>query len=130
MIKTPTTVGKARIRRRFTTEEKRRVVAATYADGATVQKVADLYGVCSNTIYDWRTRHQSGQRDERPRDVVPANFVQVGVIGVASAVPGMPLQRATQLIEIELRSGARIRLDAAAQGPVVQQVFHLMGMMS
>jgi hypothetical protein len=42
----------------------------------------------------------------------------------------MPSLRLTQLIEIELRNGAKIRIDAAAQGPVVQQVIQLMGMLT
>jgi transposase-like protein len=130
MTENPTTANKARIRRHYTMEERRRIVAATYADGATVQKVADLYGMHSNTVYNWRTKIESGQRDKRPTEVVTADFVQVGVIGVAGDDAGMSSLRPTQLIEIELRNGVKIRIDAAAQGPVVQQVIHLLGMLT
>ena len=47
-------------RRRWTTEEKLRMVAACEEPGKSVSQVARLYGVCPNLLYRWRSRMVQG----------------------------------------------------------------------
>lgn len=47
-------------RRRWTTEEKLRMVAACEEPGKSVSQVARLYGVCPNLLYRWRSRMAQG----------------------------------------------------------------------
>lgn len=47
-------------RRRWTTEEKLRMVAACEEPGKSVSQVARLYGVCPNLLYRWRNRMAQG----------------------------------------------------------------------
>ena len=47
-------------RRRWTTEEKLRMVAACEEPGKSVSLVARLYGVCPNLLYRWRNLMAQG----------------------------------------------------------------------
>ena len=47
--------GTAR-RRRWTTNEKLRIVAASFESGETISAVARRHGVAANLLYRWRRR--------------------------------------------------------------------------
>ena len=46
--------GAARRRRRWTTDQKLRIIEASYAPGESVSSVARRYGVAPNLLYRWR----------------------------------------------------------------------------
>src|SRR6476469_5220602 len=46
----------ARRRRFWSSDEKRRMVAESFAPGASVSKVAQRYGVNANLLFTWRRR--------------------------------------------------------------------------
>ena len=55
--------GRQRMRRRWSQEEKRRIVAQTLMPGASVSQVARRYDVNTNLVFTWR-------RDPRLRPAV------------------------------------------------------------
>jgi len=48
-------------RRRWSVEERRRVVEQTLVAGATVARVARAYGVNANQVFSWRRLYRRGQ---------------------------------------------------------------------
>jgi transposase len=85
-------------RRRWSAEQKRAIVAATFEPGAVVRDVARQADVTPSLIYRWR------------RDLRAANgFAQVLVApaGDGIAVPPVPT------IEIEFTGNARMRIPAS-----------------
>lgn len=44
-------------RRRFTDDEKLRIVEESYRDGVTAAEVARRHEISRSMIYDWRHRH-------------------------------------------------------------------------
>ena len=53
--------GRGEGRRRWrTVEEKRRIVEAAMAPGASVAQVARLHGVNANQVFQWRRQYQAG----------------------------------------------------------------------
>lgn len=55
-------VGSSEPRRRWrTVEEKRRIVEEAMAPGASVSKVARLYGVNANQLFGWRRQYRAGE---------------------------------------------------------------------
>lgn len=128
--------------RRHSEEEKRRIVAETYAPGTSVAVVARRHDVNANQVFTWRRQYQRGELGGE------AVLVPVGVIGAggivstisdlaqpqptrlsappAESVPsvvGTPKQ--PKMIEVELRSGTKIRIDADVKGSTLQQVLKL-----
>lgn len=122
-------------------EEKRRIVEETLVPGASVSIVARRHDVNANQLFTWRRQYRRGELGGG------AALVPVGVIGkdgTVSAVsdltkpkparlPAPPLDppsiappsRQPKMIEVELRSGTRIRIDADVRGSALQQVLKL-----
>ena len=86
-------------RRRWSTEQKRSIVAEAFAPGASVCEVARRAGVVPNLIYRWRRELRS----------TAAGFAQVMV------APGADERAVTSAaLEIEFGRDIRVRIAAAA----------------
>lgn len=71
-------------RRRWTTEEKLRIVAACEEPGKSVSQVARLYGVCPNLLYRWRSRiAQGGKVTVAADDEVVSKILEVKILKAA-----------------------------------------------
>ena len=133
-------------RRKWTAEQKRRIVEETRAPGASVSVVARRYDINANLLFKWMRHEEAGGL------VVPPprspEFVPIGVVGragdggpallarVPDAEPrnqgrGWPeaeVRRPSELeprpgvIEIDLPDGARIRVDAFVDARALARV--------
>jgi len=65
-------------RRRYTAEEKVRLVEQTMQPGMTVSAVARLYGVVPSLLFQWRRRMSEGGQEavRADEDVVPLSRVR------------------------------------------------------
>ena len=100
--------------------EKRRIVVETLVAGASVSVVARRHDVNANQVFKWRRELAAGGRVTLP---APAcEFVPIGVFAEVEAKaraaaqgddgrPHAPTNR-DGLIEIDLVSGSRLRVDA------------------
>jgi transposase len=118
-------VGERRkARRSWPAAEKRRIVAETLVPGASVSVVARRHDVNANQVFKWRRELATGDRAALPAP--SCEFVPIGVFaevdgktpasadgddGQSGATAG-PADR-SGLIEIDLVSGARLRVDAS-----------------
>jgi transposase len=110
-----------RPRRRWSEEDKRRLVAETFGPGATVHGVARRHGVSPSQLFAWRKLYRSGAGIERAVPAPPGvpGFAAVEIApatppSVADVVPAP-----SGLIEIELAGGDRVRISGAADPAVV-----------
>jgi len=129
-------------RQRRTDEEKRRIVEETLVPGASVSVVARRHDVNANQLFTWRRQYQGGKLGNG------AALVPVGVIGKDGTVAALsdltnpkpdrlpaprsePMPSAItaskppKMIEVELRSGTRIRIDGGVKGVALQQILKL-----
>jgi transposase len=104
----------AKRRKRWPEALKRQIVAETRAVGASVSVVARRHDVNANQVFKWRRQHEAaaGGHDIRLVPVQPS---------VPSPWPAPPAA-ATGMIEIELLSGARVRVSGAVDGAALSQV--------
>ena len=130
-------------RRRWTAEEKRRIVEETRAPGASVSVVARRHDLNANLLFKWKRLEEAGE-PERPLLVAP-DFVPIGVLGRADdggpallarmpdagagdrqnglAEPRRPAgHERAGTIEIDLPDGARVRVDAFVDGRALARV--------
>ena len=111
-------------RRSWPVTEKRRIVAETLEPGASVSVVARRYDVNANQVFKWRRELAAADRAGLPMTV--CEFVPIGVFaeveGKVPAVtqdddrqPGVSARPAARsgLIEVDLASGTRLRVDAS-----------------
>jgi transposase len=130
-------VAEARRRRRWTVEQKRRIVEET--SGASVSVVARRYGINANLLFKWKREAEAGRLGGAlATDLVPIGLVGRGPDGAPTLLASMPGDgnglrpsepcRSTELaapagvIEIDLPCGTRVRVDAAVDARALGRV--------
>jgi transposase len=102
-------------RRRWTDEEKRRLVAETLAPGATVHGVARRHGISTSQLFTWRKQFRSELSFPRSAPAMPA-FAAVALtpadtsLPVESTLTISSMTTSPGVIEIELPQGERVRI--------------------
>src|SRR5215475_7782115 len=103
MAKTQVEVITSVERRRWSSAEKERLVAASLEPGAVVSALARQAGLHPSQLYKWRRLLCMRQR-------VTSDFAPVRIIAEPAA-PGLPAP--VGVIEIELADGTRLRITGA-----------------
>src|SRR5947209_3266149 len=96
-------------RRRWSSAEKERLVAASLEPGAVVSVLAREAGLHPSQLYKWRRQLCS-------RQSVAPDFAPVRIIAEGAA-PGLPAP--IGMIEIELAGGTRLRIIGAVDAATV-----------
>jgi transposase len=118
-------------RRRWSHDEKVRLVEETLQSGETVWGLARRHGVAHSLLFTWRRQARQGRLGG---DVVPA-LVPVEItpapapVSINAPQPASlpPAQRARAgIIEIELGGGCRVRVDRDVDGEALQRVLELL----
>jgi len=118
-------------RRRWSYEEKVRLVEETLSPGVTVSDVARRHGVAQSLLFAWRRQAREGRLGgpEAAPLLVP---VRIGATDAASPPvnPGPPPaarpRRAVGLIEIELGDGRRVRVGRDVDGEALRCVLDVL----
>ena len=101
-------------RRRWSAEDKLRIVAETEEAGACVKQVAARYDVYPGLLFAWRRQVREG-RLTRPQVPIFIPVKTEGPVSPAISSPPAPPTRAVSVavgrIEIELGDGSRVRVD-------------------
>jgi transposase len=118
-------------RRRWSIEEKLRIVAETDEPGARVTEVAARHGVYPGLLFTWRRQVRDGLLVAPP----PATFVPVRMLPlevaaepeVRHAVPGPrdapPSEpRRPEMIEITLVNGCRLLVDQHVEARALRRI--------
>jgi transposase len=110
-------------RRRWSAEEKRRLVAETFAPGATVHGVARRHGVNTSQLFTWRKQLRV-ELDPPAAAPTPPGFAAVMIAPAAPpTAKGMEAPSGASatcgLIEIELPEGSRVRISGAPDPAMV-----------
>jgi transposase len=101
-------VARGERRRRWSVEDKLRIVAETEASGATVREVARRHDVNPNLLYTWRRMAEG--RPARPA-AVGAQLVPVTI--AEPALVAAPGRASGAAIEITLPGGVRVKVGEA-----------------
>jgi transposase len=116
-------------RRTWTPEQKRAIVAESLGSELTPTGVARKYAISSGLLYSWRQQVLGGQLSvvtgPAPSfarvELAPALQAPDGSEPVSPAVPAPP-SGPDGGIEIVLRSGVLVRVDAAVDGRALRRV--------
>lgn len=111
-------------RRRWSQDEKERLVAASLEPGASVSEVARMAGVHVGQLFRWRKELcKHGEVSIAP--FVPVEIGQsVPQLEVAEAplTTAVRRRKSQGIIEIDLGSGHRIRVDGDVDGDALRRV--------
>ena len=102
-------------RRRWTAEEKERLVAASLEPSTGVSAVARQAGIHPSQLYGWRR-----QLCARPQPA--ANFAAVRI----AAEPAPNGIAASGTIEVEFANGSRVRITGSTDRPLVRAMITIL----
>lgn len=120
-------------RRRWSREEKARLVAASFEPGATASEVARSAGIHVSQLFRWRK-----DLCERVDVGAAAQLVPVAIVPAAAAPPDVePLpsspsaggqrRRRSGIMEIELGGGCRVRVGCDVDAEALRRVLEALG---
>jgi transposase len=113
-------------RRRWTSAEKLRIVEESFAAGASVTEVARRHDVHPNLLHGWRRQVRAGAVDGAVEPAagrgVKAQFAAIAVVPETPALAAPAHPAAAGVIEVELASGARLRITGAVEPATVSAV--------
>ncbi len=120
-------IFQGRARRRWSEEDKRRLVAEAFLPGETVHGVARRRGVSPSQLFGWRKRFGA----EIGREIPAAGVTGFAAVEIAPAPATPPtvadaVPAPSGLIEIELADGGRVRISGAAEPAVVAAALRVM----
>ncbi|HUH61668.1 MAG TPA: transposase [Terracidiphilus sp.] len=98
-------------RRRWSEEDRGRILAAAFAPGAVVKDIARQYDVSTSLIYKWK-------REAVPAQIGPG-FAPAIVVNEPSSGPAAP---EAAVITVILVRGVQVRIAAHAPAPLVTAV--------
>jgi transposase len=110
-------IFRGQARRRWSEEDKRRLVAETLGPGETVHGVARRRGVSPSQLFAWRKRFRPEIGRPVPAPRVPG-FAAVAIAPPVSTM-GAAAEAPSGLIEVELAGGDRVRITGPADPAVV-----------
>lgn len=120
-------------RRRWTKQEKRRIVEETLAPGASVARVARAHEVNANQVHAWRRLHERGMLsgDVEPTTLLPVRVVRGEASLSMERISGTPAApwstrrprraRAAGVIQIEVERG-RLQVEGSADPTALRVV--------
>ena len=112
-------------RRRWSVEEKLRILAQSVAPGSSVMLVCRMHAISSGQLYTWRRQFRTGELTGfAPVTLAPP----VGQLAAPSppADPAPTLAEADRptagMIEVELASGVKLRITGAVDDVALRRV--------
>jgi transposase len=112
-------------RRRWSVEEKLRILAQSVAPGSSVMLVCRMHGISSGQLYTWRRQFRTGELT----GFAPVTLAApVGQLAAPSppADPAATLAEADRptggMIEVELPSGVTLRITGAVDETALRRV--------
>jgi transposase len=126
-------LGGVERRRRWSSDDKTRMVAETLAPGATVTEVAHRNGVSVSLLFTWRRQARSEPGIEEGPHFVPLRISApareenaAGPVAAATA-PLRPAAAARNgMIEIDLGNRRRIRVDGQFDADALARVVEIL----
>lgn len=101
-------------RRKWSVEERLRIVTASLKKGTTVDAAANVYGVHASQLYDWRKQHRQGLLRDKATALLPVQVAEAGPRAV-------PEQHQDGRVVIEAR-GVRMTISGGLDAGVIRTV--------
>ena len=120
-------------RRRWSKDEKARIVEETLMPEAAVSEVARRHGVAQGLLFTWRRLARTAEPARRDGSIllpveIDATARPAGSESARASHPATNGRRAKPgLIEIELGSGNRVRVDNDVDADALRRVLSVLG---
>ena len=111
-------------RRRWSLEEKLRILAQSVAPGSSATLVCRLHGISSGQLYTWRRQFRTGELTgfAPVRLAPPVEQLALAAAPVEPVPTSEPDRPTDGIIEVELPSGVKLRLTGAVDEVALRRV--------
>jgi transposase len=118
-------------RRRWSKNEKARIVEETLMPGAVVCEVARRHGVAQSLLFTWRRQARAPEAGGRDGSILlPVEIGAAAPLGSLAArrsrAAASGRRTKSGLIEIELGSGRRVRVDSEVDADALRRVLSVL----
>jgi transposase len=115
----------AEVRRKWTEAEKQAILAE--AETASVSAVSRKHGVAANLVFRWRQQQRQAGAGRKSVSNPAPPFVPVALPAPSAAsAPGKSVDRG--MIEIELASGHRLRVEASIDPDALKRIIAVLAL--
>ena len=120
-------LGGVERRRRWSRDDKMRIIEETLAPGAVVTEIARRHGISTSLVFTWRRRARLASVVSAGPRLVPVQLTPVAAESVPSieAPAAIPSLRRC-LIEIELGGGKRVSVDENVDADALGRVLDVL----
>jgi len=119
-------------RRRWSKDEKARIVEETLMPGAVVCEVARRHGVAQSLLFTWRRQARAAEPGGRDGSILLPVEIGAAATPCGSEAARHPRAAASSrrtksgVIEIELGSGSRVRVDSEVDADALRRVLNVL----
>lgn len=118
-------VSRMEPRRKWSAAEKAALLAEVDAEGGRVTLVARRHRLSESLLYNWRSARKAAVA--AASGIEPPEFLQLGVVGQVSADrQAVSTVSGAGMIEVDLPSGVRLRVDASVSEKALVRVLRAM----
>src|ERR1700732_2391825 len=115
-------------RRRWSRDDKMRIIEETLAPGAVVTEIARRHGIATSLVFTWRRRARLATVASGGPRLVPGRVTAAaGESGGSAGAPkAMAARKRRGLIEIELGDGKRVSVDENVDAEALGRVLDVL----
>lgn len=120
-------LGGVERRRRWSRDDKMRIIEETLAPGAVVSEIARRHGIATSLVFTWRRRARLATASGGPH-LVPVQVTAPPAASVQSieAPAAIPARKRRGVIEIELGDGKRVSVDENVDAEALGRVLDVL----
>ena len=119
-------LGGVERRRRWSRDDKMRIIEETLAPGAVVTEIARRHGIATSLVFTWRRRARLATVASAGPRLVPVQVAAAESVRSIQAPAAIPARKRRGVIEIELGDGKRISVDENVDADALGRVLDVL----
>ena len=113
-------------RRRWSRDDKMRIIEETLAPGAVVTEIARRHGIATSLVFTWRRRARLTTVASAGPRLVPVQVAAAESVRSIQAPAAIPARKRRGVIEIELGDGKRVSVDENVDADALGRVLDVL----
>jgi transposase len=119
-------LGGVERRRRWSRDDKMRIIEETLAPGAVVTEIARRHGIATSLVFTWRRRARLATVASAGPRLVPVQVAAAESVRSIEMPAAIPARKRRGVIEIELCDGKRVSVDENVDADALGRVLDVL----
>jgi transposase len=119
-------LGEVERRRRWSRDDKMRIIEETLAPGAVVTEIARRHGIATSLVFTWRRRARLATVASGGPRLVPVQVATAESVQSIEAPAAIPARKRRGVIEIDLGDGKRVSVDENVDAEALGRVLDVL----